>query len=135
MEQAVAECANISYVGQKSHGEVLCFLRSARVGVLPSICNEVLSLFALEVIFAGKPLVATDTESMSWLKQASDQVYYSRPGEPTSLARAIERALMAPGTPKVHQEMTREAFSEKRFMASLGRVVALLGGNAQGGKA
>ena len=119
VEAAAVQYANLSYVGPVTHEHVLELIDQSRVAVLPSICNETLSTFALEAFFQGKRCVIPALDSTSWLASGDFPGHLAKPGNPYSLAKAIGLAL---SSPRISPEQTlelRRKLSFERFCSDL----------------
>lgn len=93
VEKVTRELKNITFLGPVSHDTVLDLICQSRIAVLPSICNETLSTFALEVFFQGKRCVVPALDSTSWLASGDFPGCLAKPGDPHDLARAIRETL------------------------------------------
>lgn len=58
---------NLTYYGPLSQDEVWKLIAVSKTGVLPSICNEILPTFVLELFYNGKPCVIARQSSTEWL--------------------------------------------------------------------
>ena len=114
---------NLKYFPGKSHSEALALLGKSRIGVAPSICNDTVSLFALEVFYQGKHCVFSDMESMQWFAGGEFPGHLSRAGDAPDLARAIESALKVPPINSTLATTLREKLGMERFCAELHQMV------------
>jgi len=122
--RALAEISkNITVLGSCSHQEVLYLIQKTKIGILPSTCNEILSLFALEVISQGKYCVVSNSESMQWFSNVRLPVYLAELNNSRSFAGAIERALKAPAISEQELKNIQEKLGEERFCLDLKKMI------------
>lgn len=119
IEKARDELANLTYLGPLSHEGVLDLICQSKIAALPSICNETLSTFALEVFFQGKRCVVPALDSTSWLASGDFPGMLAKAGDPADLARAIEEALKSPKVTAAQRELLQKKLGFKRFCADL----------------
>ncbi|MBI3558534.1 MAG: glycosyltransferase family 4 protein [Deltaproteobacteria bacterium] len=119
VEAAAAKLANLDFVGPVTHERVLELIDDSRVAVLPSICNETLSTFALESFFQGKRCVIPALDSTSWLASGDFPGHLAKPGNPYSLAKAIGIALSSPRISLEQKLALRSKLSFERFCSDL----------------
>ena len=119
VEAAAASCANLDFVGPVSHERVLELIDQSRVAVLPSICNETLSTFALEAFFQGKRCVIPALDSTSWLASGDFPGHLAKAGNPYSLAKAIGVALSSPKITADQKKALQRKLSFERFCSDL----------------
>lgn len=93
VEAAAKTNANIKFVGAVTHEEVLDLIAAARIAVLPSICNETLSTFALEAFYQGRRCVVPALDSTSWLASSEFPGVLAKAGDSMALAESIRTAL------------------------------------------
>ena len=117
------ECANLTVVGRKTHSEVLDSVGQSKIGVLPSICNEILSLFLLEILNQGKYCVVSDKKSIRRFAEDKDATILFKTGDISSLASSIRWALAKEPIPEAEVRLIRARLSRKRFSAELDAVV------------
>lgn len=126
----VEECArqntNIQVLGAIPREKVTSLIRRARIGVLSSVCNEILPTFVLECFAQGRRCVVSDQESMQWFSQGDFPGYLADVRDPEKFAVTIKRALMD-GSPRLEQtQRIRDLLRLERFSADLERVIQSL---------
>lgn len=128
LEQEVGDAAaalpNLKYFGAHSHEQTLGFIACAKVGVLPSICNEILPTFVLEAFLQGKRCVVPDQESTRWLAQGDFPGHAAVTNDPIDLVRAIKAALRAPALTLAQTTALRERLGFDRFCVELKMLVS-----------
>lgn len=90
----------VMFVSHQPHERVPLYLRACDVLVMPypntqHYAHYMSPLKLFEYLAAGKPIVATDLPSVREIVSEQD-VFFARPGDPESIAQAIERALADP---------------------------------------
>lgn len=126
VEAAAARLKNVSYLGSLTHSNVLKLIDSARLTVLPSICNEILGSFVLESYYQGKPCVVTDLESLAWLAKGNFPGVLAKAGDSRDLARAIEEGLRHKKIDEKNHEMLQQYLGFDRFCADLSKMAKSL---------
>lgn len=119
VEKAARSLANLDFVGAVSHETVLDLIGQSRIAVLPSICNETLSTFALEAFFQGKRCVVPALDSTSWLASGDFPGHLAKAGDPSDLARVIGIALEAPRVSRGQRESLQAKLGFERFCGEL----------------
>ncbi len=117
------EISNITFVGPVSHDEVLSLIHKSRIAVLPSICNEILSIFVLEVFYLGKRCVVPALDSTSWLASGDFPGHLATSGSPEDLARAIQEALDSPPISTTQKMALQNKLGMERFCEDLGKLI------------
>lgn len=118
---------NLRLDANLSHAQVLAQLQSAKAAVVPSLCNETLSIFALEAFASGRPCVVPDRESTRWLAEAPFFGLLADTSQPEALAKALEKAATAPAPVPAAVQTLRQKLGESRFRNELRDAVASLG--------
>jgi len=107
------------------HRDVLPFLQTADVFVLPSI-QEGLSLSALEAMALGKPVVACRVGGTPEVVVDGETGLLVAPGEPRELARALGQLLAHPDEARAMGEAgkrrVREAFDLEQMVSKIEQV-------------
>ena len=113
-EEAAERYQTISYLGQKSKGEVTELMQHAALLVFPSEWFEPFGLVIAEAFAAGTPVVAADSESVKALVEEGVTGRFFEAGSSHSLVTVVREVL---GEPEKLQKMrgaARAAF-EARF--------------------
>ncbi len=119
VEREAALLKNLTYLGAVTHEEVLLLICKSKIAALPSICNETLSTFALEVFFQGKHCVVPALDSTSWLATGGFPGHLAKAGDPHDLARAIQEALSSPAIETSQKEELQKRLGFHRFCMEL----------------
>ena len=82
---------NVEFVGHLSQSEVLTHMRRARCLVIPSICYENFPLALIEAFAVGLPVIASGLGALQELVEHEATGLLTVPGNPCSIAGAIER--------------------------------------------
>jgi glycosyltransferase involved in cell wall biosynthesis len=96
MQEQVRDMPNVKLLGTLSRDELLREVQSARIGVLPSICNEILPTFVLECFALGRRCVLSDQESTRWLSGEGYLGITAPIGDPLQFSKQIRAALTLP---------------------------------------
>lgn len=123
VERAVLETQNLTFLGSVRHDEVRDLICQSRIAALPSICNETLSTFALEVFYQGKRCVVPALESTSWLASGDFLGHLAKAGDPVDLARAIREALRSPQVDHSRKMSLQNKLGFDRFCKDLRSLV------------
>ncbi len=67
--EAMEKNSNLFYFENISRPKVLQLIRKTKVGILPSICNEILPTFVLECNLLGKKCIVPDLDSTRWFAE------------------------------------------------------------------
>ncbi|MGE4232967.1 MAG: glycosyltransferase family 4 protein [Bacteriovoracia bacterium] len=124
VEKRTQASKNITFLGPVSHDEVLDLIIQSKIAVLPSICNETLSTFALEVFFQGKHCVVPALDSTSWLASGDFPGVLSKPGDPKDLARVIRNTLALPPIDEKQKTNLQKKLGFERFCSDLVSLVS-----------
>lgn len=119
VEAAAKELGNLKFLGAVSHEQVLELISQSRIAVLPSICNETLSTFALEAFFQGKRCVVPALDSTSWLASGDFPGHLARAGNPIDLADTIKVALRSPKVSPEQKAILQGKLGFDRFCGDL----------------
>ena len=112
--------SNLSYLGQKSHEDVLAYISESKIGILASKCNEILSLFVLELANQGKCCVVSGTESMSKLAESGVMPIRLVQSENVECyAQQILREVRMTSLSEEDKEIIRKKLSMDRFVVEL----------------
>jgi glycosyltransferase involved in cell wall biosynthesis len=93
-----AGLANVRFLGQRKHAEVVGFMRNAAVGVVPSVNPEAFGLVAAEFMACGIPVVATNVGGLPEVVKDGETGVLVPPGDPEALAEKIMWLLKNPST-------------------------------------
>lgn len=96
---ASVEGLAVRFLGNLEHAELARIIAAADVAVLPSVM-EATSLFCLEAMASGIPILATRTGGLKDLVHDGKTGWLVTPEKPADLARAIERICNSP-----HEEL------------------------------
>ena len=119
VEAATKISTNITFLGPVTHDGVLDLICQSRIAALPSICNETLSTFALEVFFQGKRCVVPALDSTSWLAYGDFPGHLAKAGDPADLARAIQEALGSKPVNATQRDLLQNKLGFNRFCSDL----------------
>jgi rhamnosyl/mannosyltransferase len=109
----------VEFLGSQSEFELRALYRAARVCVLPSTHrSEALGLAMIEAMASGRPVVSTELGTgTSWVNQHGSTGLVVPPGDPVSLAAAInlllDDAAMAERFGAAARERARREFSHE----------------------
>ena len=121
--------ASIKFAGQLSHRDAMERVMSACIAVLPnradpdSVFTSPIKLF--EYMAAGCAIVASDLPAMREIL-ADDEVMWSKPGDPGSIAEAIKALVGDPARARRMGERVREKSRQYTWQTRAARVMALL---------
>ncbi|MGO8677584.1 MAG: glycosyltransferase family 4 protein [Limisphaerales bacterium] len=110
LEDEAEFCPNLSLTDK------LAFLRSLSVFSVPARCEEAFGLYVIEALAAGVPVVQPRSGAFPELIEATGGGVLCKPGDPESLAEAVEGLLLAPDRARALGEHGRKAVIE-RFSA------------------
>lgn len=127
VEHAAKTNKNLNFLGPIDHSDVSRSIQASRIGVLPSICNEILPTFVLESFYYGKPCVVPDLDSTRWLANDPFPGHAAKPGDAQAFAQAIEQALRAGNLNESQTQDLRQKLSFERFCSSLKTTIDRLG--------
>ncbi len=85
---------NVTFLGNKSHDEIIAYYSAADFSVLPSLM-EATSISGLEAMGAGLPLVGTRVGGIPELIQDGVNGYLCNPADPQDMAEKINQLLGA----------------------------------------
>ncbi len=91
--QAAKNLKNLVYLGQVNQKTVRALIDRTKCGIIPSICNEILSSFAIESFYAGKPCVVPDMESTNWFTEKPFLGINANTDRPETMKEAILKAV------------------------------------------
>lgn len=108
-----------------SRAEKVAFLKSLSVFSVPATYGEAFGLYLVEALAAGVPIVQPRSAAFPELVEASGAGELCEPGDPSSLADALERLLLDPVRRRVlshaaHQA-ARDQFSARRMAEQMVR--------------
>ncbi|MEN3000059.1 MAG: glycosyltransferase family 4 protein [Acidilobaceae archaeon] len=83
----------VQLLGALPEREKVELFRKAKVVVVPSIVNESMGIVALEAMAAGKPVIATRVGGLEEIVEDRETGLLVPPGDPGSLARALDLLL------------------------------------------
>lgn len=124
LKEKILATKNICWIKAASREDALQTIAASKIAVLPSLCNEILSLFLLEALSLGKRCVVSDTNSMQWFIDSKLPVTNFKRGSAPSLAAAIKSALQQNSVSKAELAMIQKRFSKDVFKDSMSTIVA-----------
>lgn len=86
LRASAEQLRNVTFVGAVGHSEVLGYVRRARYLVVPSECNESLSMVTLEAFGCGTPVIASKLGALPEVITGSRNGLFFRPRDPLDLA-------------------------------------------------
>lgn len=116
LRQRLAAAGFIGQVGfnpNLAHTEKIEFLRSLSIFSVPANYGEAFGLYLVEALAAGVPVVQPRIGAFPELIEATGGGLICEPGDPKSLADAIEQLLMNPKLARTLGEAGRRAVFEK----------------------
>jgi glycosyltransferase involved in cell wall biosynthesis len=90
---AVSETPGITWLGERTHEEVLELMGRARLAVVPSEWHEPFGLVVIEAFARGTPVIGSDRGSIGELVEPGKSGYLFRAGEPADLVQKLETVL------------------------------------------
>lgn len=126
VKEAERSLPNLKYYGPHPHPTVLDFIKSARIGILPSICNEILPTFVLESFNHGKRCVVPDLDSTRWLASDEFPGHRAITHDPIDLARAIKSALNTTAVSPEQAARIQAKLGFERFCSELAETLNAL---------
>jgi glycosyltransferase involved in cell wall biosynthesis len=119
VRRIAAESPSISVLGAVSRDEVGRLIATSRMGVLPSICNEILPTFVLECFVRGKRCVLAEQESVRWLAEGDFLGVMAPLLDPKAFAATIRQALSWPAPAAGTLKRVQNLFSMDSFCSRL----------------
>lgn len=116
---AAGRLANLEYFSNHAHRRVLEQILSSRIGVLASICNEILPTFVLECFALGRRCVVPDLDSTRWFSGAGWAGTATDTADPQALLAAIRETLAASKISSSEISAIRERLGFARFKREL----------------
>lgn len=117
----------LRYFESFSHDEVLAQIAKTKVGILASICNEILPTFVLECFTSGKACVVPDLDSTRWLDlEKSGNKWFgvaANTMEIESIEKALSKALKQPSVTQAQVDAARRELDFNTFKSNLESVV------------
>jgi len=117
----------VEFCPNLDHAAKLAFLRSLSVFSVPATYGEAFGLYVLEALAAGVPVVQPRSGAFPELIEATGGGVLCAPGQPQSLADAIESLLLDPerarALGRAGQQAVRENFSAETMAANTVKVV------------
>lgn len=110
---AASETPGITWLGERTHEEVLDLMGRARVAVVPSEWHEPFGLVVIEAFAKGTPVLGSDRGSIGELVEPGKSGLLFKAGEPADLVEKME-ALLAMGDGSAQLRAgARRAFEER----------------------
>ncbi len=122
VERSAETLKNIKYMGVVDSKTALKFMSSSRLGVLPSICNEILPTSVMEAFYFGKPCVIARQESTEWLGSPPFNGILVKSGDAEDLAQGIRKGI-SKQVSKDSINTIREKLSIENFSNELSQVI------------
>ena len=104
-----------------AHSEKLEFLRSLTIFSVPANYGEAFGLYLIEALAAGVPVVQPRTAAFPEILEATGGGVLCEPGDPNTLADAIEQLLLNPKQAQALGEAGRNAVFEKFSAEAMAR--------------
>ena len=117
VSETALKLENLFYFPEMSHAEVLGQIQNSRIGILPSICNEILPTFVLENFYHGKICIVPDLESTRWLSESPWLGVKTDTSDVKAMLSKIREALSLPKSTQVTN--LSEQLGEKKFRSGL----------------
>jgi glycosyltransferase involved in cell wall biosynthesis len=122
LEEEVAELGlreHVSFLGRRSQADIMSELTKSRVAVLPSL-SEGLGLAAVEAMFCGLPIVASNVGGLPELVKDGETGYLVPPTDAAALAERLLWVLShredADAMGKRGREVIEKNFSTRRYV-------------------
>jgi glycosyltransferase involved in cell wall biosynthesis len=119
IESRIKKGAHIELLGSVARQSVLNHIRESRVGVLPSICNEILPTFVLECFSQGRRCVMSNQKSLRWLSQNDFPGMNVEVSNPKLFAQAILKGVQESLPDASATDRLRKRFEMNRFVEEL----------------
>lgn len=116
---ASGQLPNLEYFPNYAHRQVLEQILASRIGVLASVCNEILPSFAVECFALGRRCVVPDLESTRWFAHGGWAGTAADTGDVQALLVAIRETLRAPEISDREVAVIRERLGFARFKREL----------------
>jgi glycosyltransferase involved in cell wall biosynthesis len=123
VEEQSKKIKNLTYVPSLPHSELMGLVSQGRVGLIPSLCQEALSLFALECLSLGLRLVVSHLSSMNWLTQSPYGALAANSSSIESLKTACEKAISLPQRGAAEVEELKTEFAKDRYKKNLAELL------------
>ena len=121
--QAAGLADRVHFAGRLEHHQAVARLDRATVAVVPSVWTENSALVAYEALSRGRALVASRIGGLPELCRQGETGLLAEPGDPVSLAAALEALLRDPARAaamgRAGHRLVRERFSAEAHMESL----------------
>jgi glycosyltransferase involved in cell wall biosynthesis len=117
---------NVRALGPVAYERVHALIAASRVCVVPSLCRESASMFALEAFFRGRRAVVPALREMSWL---ASEPFVGVPADARDLAAfcaAVRTALAMPQLSPEQCRTLRARLGMQRFVEDLGQMLSEL---------
>jgi glycosyltransferase involved in cell wall biosynthesis len=88
--------SRVRFLGLKNHEETQQAIRSSRLVIIPSICNEGFPMVFREAMAAGTPVLASRIGALAEIVQHRSNGYSFDAGSPEALARALRDLMRSP---------------------------------------
>lgn len=109
---------NVDFLGPKSHGDVIGYMKKAKIGVVPSVFPEPFGLVAAEYQACGTPVIASDTGGLPEVVEDGKTGVLVQPNKAEQLAEKITQLM---NNPRLREKMgaAGRARVEKLFNAEI----------------
>ena len=84
------QIANVTFVGKKTHQEIIALMKECRALIFPSIWYEGLPLTIIEALATGTPVIASRLGAMQEMILHGENGLLFAPGDTNLLSRAID---------------------------------------------
>lgn len=106
--EAMAKGLHVSFLGMRTHDEVLQLMAESRATVLPSECWETFGMTVLESMQMGTPVIVSNLGALPSLVPCGCGEVFAA-GDATGLAEAIERMWMREDSVEMSENCVRRA--------------------------
>lgn len=103
--------SNVEFIGESKKGDVYKILRRASISVFPTLL-EAFGLVAIDSLFCGTPLIASDTGGVSEIIQHNVNGILVEPGNVEMLTKEILRLLK---DDKLREELSKNALERSKY--------------------
>ncbi len=118
------ESSNVYFFSSLSKSQVQSQIKNSKVGILPSICNEILPTFALECLALGIPCVVSNMQSMQWMMNDPWSVYLADPNLISEFSNQIDLAIQNKKKHESNKDLIRAELSKELFTKKLNQIIS-----------
>jgi glycosyltransferase involved in cell wall biosynthesis len=110
---ATAQIRGVTWLGERSHEDVLELMGRALALVIPSEWYEPFGLVIIEAFARGTPVIGADIGSIGEIVEQGESGYLYRPGEPADLVAKVHALIERPDEALMLRDGARRAFEER----------------------